>query len=86
METNNIKYKEIDDGEIDIKTPPHKRPIEYVIIGIRDLFFKSLEMLSDKKNPIPYIFSTDERKFHFSIFLIIIGTLLLLLSNLMISN
>lgn len=86
MEKNDIRYQQIDDGEIVIKTPPHKRPLEYIILSIRDFFFKSLEMLTDKKNPIPYIFSTEERKFHFSLFLIIIGTLLLLLSNLMINQ
>jgi len=62
---------------------PHKKPIEDVIINIRELFYKIIELLLDKKNPFPYIFSTPDRQFAFSVFLIIIGSLLLLLSNLM---
>jgi hypothetical protein len=62
---------------------PHKKPVEDVIINIRELFYKIIELLLDKKNPFPYIFSTPDRQFAFSIFLIIIGSLLLLLSNLM---
>ena len=70
---------------IDTKLP-HKKPIEDIIINIRELFYKILEMLIDKQNPIPYIFSTPDRHFGFAILLIVIGGLLLLFSNLMISS
>jgi hypothetical protein len=63
--------------------PPHKQPIENVIIDIRDVFFQVLNLLEDKQNPIPYIYSSTKRQFSFSLFLIIFGTLLLLLSSLM---
>ena len=62
---------------------PHKQPIEDVIINIRDVFFQTLNLIEDKQNPIPYIYSSDKRQFSFSLFLIIFGTLLLLLSSLM---
>ena len=62
---------------------PHKQPIEDVIIDIRNIFFQILNLLEDKKNPIPYIYSSNKRQFAFSLFLIIFGTLLLLLSTLM---
>ena len=62
---------------------PHKQPIEDVIIDIRDIFFQTLNLIEDKQNPIPYIFSSNKRQFSFSLFLIIFGTLLLLLSSLM---
>ena len=65
---------------------PHERSLSNIIIDIRRLFFKTLEMLIDKKNPIKYIFSTERRQFALAVFLIIIGTLLLLLSNLFRSN
>jgi hypothetical protein len=68
------------------KNLPHKKPVEDVIINIREMFYKILEMLIDKQNPIPYIFSSPDRHFAFAILLIIIGTLLLLFSNLMMSN
>lgn len=64
---------------------PHQKPIEDVIINIRELFYKILEMLLDKENPIPYIFSSADRQFAFSILIIVIGALLLLFSNLMMS-
>ena len=70
---------------IDTKLP-HKKPIEDIIINIRDMFYKILEMLIDKQNPLPYIFSSPDRHFGFAILLIVIGALLLLFSNLMISS
>lgn len=70
-----------------IKTVPlHKKPTEEVIVTIRELFYKSLEMLLNKQNPIPFIFSTPDRQFAFAILMIGIGTLLLLFSNLMMSS
>ena len=65
---------------------PHRRSLEDIIIIIRELFFKILELLMDFKNPIPYILSSPDRFFATSIFLIVIGCSLLLFSNLMISN
>ena len=69
-----------------INISPHKQPIEKIILDIRDLFFIILEMVIDKKNPLPFIFSSDNRIFLFSIFLLIFGTLLLLLASLMKSS
>ncbi len=63
--------------------PPHKQPIEEVILDIRDTFFQVLNLMEEKQNPIPYIYSSKKRQFSFSLFLIIFGTLLLLLSSLM---
>jgi hypothetical protein len=68
---------------IQYELPPHKQPIEDVIIDIRDVFFQTLNLIEDKQNPIPYIYSSNKRQFSFSLFLIIFGTLLLLLSSLM---
>jgi hypothetical protein len=65
---------------------PHKRPLEDIIIIIREMFYKILELLIDKQNPIPYILSSSDRFFASAVFLIIIGSSLMLLSNLMISS
>jgi len=87
FETNDIKNKSIQtiiqeiDNQIDI--PPHKQPIEDVIINIRDVFFQILNLIENKQNPLPFIYSSNKRQFSFSLFLIIFGTLLLLLSSLM---
>lgn len=63
---------------------PHKKPVEDILVNIRELFYNLMELLVDKKNPIPYIFSSPDRHFACCILLIIVGTLLLLLSNLLI--
>ena len=65
---------------------PHQKPVEDILINIREMFYKVIEMLSDEQNPLPYLFSTPDRQFALSIFLIIIGSCLLLFSNLMISS
>jgi len=54
-----------------------------IILELRDMFFIILELVSKSKNPINYITSTSKRKYIFSIFLIVFGCLLLLLSTLM---
>ena len=53
---------------------------------MREIFYKVLEMLVDRKNPSEYLFSSPDRFFALSVLLLIIGTLLLLFSNLMKSS
>lgn len=67
----------------DIVLLPHKQPIENIILNIRDLFFQILDLIENKENPLPFIFASDKRQFSFALFLIIFGTLLLLLATLM---
>jgi hypothetical protein len=55
-------------------------------INMKNLFFKILEMLADKENPIPYIMDNSKRQFTFAVMIISIGGLLMFFSNLMISN
>jgi hypothetical protein len=74
-------YDEISDNLL-----PHQKPVQDIIVNIREMFYKSLEILIDKKNPIPYILSTPDRQFSFAILLVVLGSLLLLFSNLMISS
>ena len=72
--------------EILAKQLPHKKPIEEIIVNIREVFYRTLEMLIDKQSPIPYLMSSPDRQFATAAFLIIIGGLLLLFSNLMINK
>ena len=76
-----VHYDEISDSLL-----PHQKPVQDIIINIREIFHKSLEMLVDKKNPIPFMLSTPDRQFSLAILLIVIGSLFLLFSNLMISS
>ena len=87
FETNDKKIKNtsnvIPEIGVQYNLSPHKQPIEDVIIDIRNIFFQVLNLIEDRQNPIPYIYSSNKRQFSFSLFLIIFGTLLLLLSSLM---
>ena len=83
---NDYSIVNVYDDEIINTIPIHKRTIEYIIIHTRELFYNCLKMLSNKKNRLPYVMETEERKFSFSLFLIVLGMLLLLFSALMISN
>jgi len=76
----------VEEKDVEIIVLPHKEPVENIILNIRDLFFQILNIIEQKENPIPFIFSSDKRQFSFSLFLIIFGTLLLLLSSLMKSS
>ena len=62
---------------------PHEKSIEDIIISIKDVFYKIIELLFNRENPMGYIFSTPDRHFAFSLLLIIIGALLLLFSNIL---
>ena len=83
VSTKSESESEIKDKEIIKNKLPHDMSLGALILDIRKLFFDILELLVDKKNPIKYIFSTERRKFSFAVLLIMIGGLLLLLSNLM---
>ena len=82
INNNNDNNNDID-NEIILLQLPHQKPIEQLIINMRETIFVILETLINKQNPIPYINSNPDRFLSTSIILIIFGTLLLLLSNLM---
>ncbi len=69
--------------EIYDKLLPHQRTIGEIILSVRKIFFKCLEMLLDCKNPLPYILSRQTRQFDFTLLIIIISILLLLLSSIL---
>ena len=62
---------------------PHQRKLEEIIFDVRTLFFKILEMLLNKENPIPMILADNRRQLAFCLIVIFIGTLMLLISNLL---
>jgi phosphoribosyl-ATP pyrophosphohydrolase len=78
-----LVQKNLEEEDLEIIVSPHKQPVENIILNIRDLFFQVLSLIEDRENPIPFIFASDKRQFSFALFLIIFGTLLLLLSSLM---
>lgn len=85
-ERNKNKQIEKENDDINLHILPHQRSMEEIILSVRELFFKVLEILIDKENPIPYIFSSESRQFAFAIFLLVIGFMLLLFSSVMKSS
>lgn len=57
--------------------------LQDIIIELRNMFYIILEYISKKMNPLPYIFESRKRKYVFGIFMILFGSLLLMLSSLM---
>ena len=74
------QLKELNDKEYLVL--PHKLSIEDIFFESRDLFFQVFNLISEKKNPISFIFISDKRILLFSIFLICFGMVLLFLSSL----
>ena len=62
---------------------PHQRSIESIVYDIRVVFLKVLEIALNKENPLPYILSENKTQFSFCLIVIILGILLLLISNIM---
>ena len=69
--------------EIVDKNLPHKKPVEDVILNIRELIHKIIELILNFKNPLPYIFSTPDRQFAFTVLIIVVGVIFLFLSNIL---
>jgi len=68
------------------ETPMNLSYTQDLGINMKNLFFEILEKLVNKENPIPYIMETEKRQFTFAIMILIIGGLMMFLSNLMIDE
>lgn len=62
---------------------PHKKPIDDILINMRDTIYKTSNLIMEDKNPLPYIYSDFDIFFSFSAFILILGITMLLLSNIM---
>jgi hypothetical protein len=69
--------------EIISKKLPHQKSIEDIIILSRDMIYKLLEMMMNRQDTMAYINSSPDKQFTFALILIFFGTILLLLSGLM---
>ena len=57
---------------------PHQKSLEEIAFDVRKVFLKVLELVLDKKNPIPYIISENKNQFAFCVLVITIGIIMLL--------
>ena len=62
---------------------PHQKSIENIVYDMRIVFLKVLELSLNKQNPLPYILSENKIQFSFCLIVIIIGIMMLLISNLL---
>jgi hypothetical protein len=74
------------DDEIISELLPHQKPIEEIVINIRELFYVLINKFIDRENPIPYIQESPDRVFAFALMIIILGSTGLLLSNILKNN
>ena len=81
IEQQNIINKE---KKIEQKKSDNLFFFEDLLINIKNLFFEIIELLLDFKNPILYILENEKKEFTFAIMILLIGILLLFLSNLLI--
>ena len=77
-----ILKKEIEKNVNEEKKLPHKRSIEDIIIDVREMSFKLIDFANKRQNPIKYILLNERNQFSFCVIIILIGVLLLLISNL----
>jgi hypothetical protein len=62
---------------------PHEKTIEETVYEIRVVLSDVLSLVLDGKNPMSYIFSSDNKQFAFCLLLLIIGITMLLISNIL---
>ena len=86
LSSNQIQQQNIINKEkkIEQKKSDNLFFFEDLLINIKNLFFEILELLLDFKNPILYILENEKKEFTFAIMILLIGILLLFLSNLLI--
>lgn len=85
LKTYNEKLKKMEkeyNKKLIVKKP-HEKPIEEIIIESRNIFFNTVEIIKQGRNPIKYFLSNEKNKFASSILFIMIGVILLLFATLM---
>ena len=80
-EDNTIYLQDMEDDEIEKEILDLS--IYDIIIELRGMFYIILKYMGNNMNPLPYIFESKKRKYVFAIFMILFGSLLLMLSSLM---
>lgn len=88
-EINNKRRAYVESEEEENRRELEKKHLNYsedLIINMKEMFFFVLEALSFGHNPFPQIFRDEKKLFTFSLMIIILGALMLFLSNLMINE
>ena len=87
MENNNLYRTEImrqskaEDNTVKLL---HQKSISEIIFNCRIAFFETLQLMLNKENPLPFILSSDDNMLSTCIIIIIIGILMLLVSNILV--
>ena len=65
------------------KLLPHQKSLVEITNDVKIVFLKLVEISMNKENPIPYILSAERNQFAFCVIILLIGVILLLLSNIL---
>ena len=77
--SNNIKKKNF----MGSKLLPHQKNLVEITNDVKIVFLKLIEISMNKENPIPFILSEERNQFAFCLIILLIGIILLLLSNIL---
>jgi hypothetical protein len=78
FEKNDSKRQDMPPPEIQW---PHKKTFDIIVISLRNIFYFIIESLLNLQNPLPRIFSRIDLLFSFSLFMLLIGFILLFITN-----
>jgi hypothetical protein len=83
-EDNKIETKlnQIND-DIQTEVLPHERPLGDIMINVRELIYVIIFSITSFKNPVTYVLSNPDRQFALTIFLVVLGSILLFVSNIL---
>ena len=86
LENNNIYKNEImrQESSKDRGKKLHEKNISEIIFNCRIVFFETLQLLLNKENPLQYILSSEDNMLSICIIILVIGILMLLISNILI--
>lgn len=87
MENNNLYRTEImKQSETEDRSTKllHQKSISEIIFNCRIAFFETLQLILNKENPLPFILSSDDNMLSICIIIILIGILMLLVSNILV--
>lgn len=65
------------------KLLPHQKSFVEITNDVKIVFLKIVEISMNKENPIPFILSEERNQFAFCVIILLIGVILLLLSNIL---
>ena len=80
LSSDNNNFKK---NSLGSKLLPHQKSLVEITNDVKIVFLKLVEISMNKENPIPFILSDERNQFAFCVIILLIGVILLLLSNIL---